>query len=84
MTFSMGNLKFIASFQFMAFSLETLVKSMTALTGDPYAKFTFMKKHFNEKEMALIARKGLLPIRIHRRPPETELPRTTAKRQIVF
>ena len=61
MTFSIGNLKFIDSFQFMAFSLETLVKSMTALTGDPYAKFTFMKKHFDDKQMALIARKGFYP-----------------------
>ena len=44
MTFSIGNLKFIDSFQFMAFSLDKLVKGLTAETGDPYAKFTFMKK----------------------------------------
>ena len=42
MTFSIGNLKFIDSFQFMAFSLDKLVKGLTAETGDPYAKFTFM------------------------------------------
>ncbi len=54
MTFSMGNLKFIDSFQFMTFSLDKLVKSLTAETGDPYAKFTFMKKLFSENEMALI------------------------------
>ena len=34
---------------------------MTALTGDPYAKFTFMKAHFDDKQMALIARKGFYP-----------------------
>ena len=45
----------------MTFSLETLVKSLTAETGDPYAKFTFMKKLFSESEMALIARKGFYP-----------------------
>ena len=62
MTFSIGNLKFIDSFQFMEFSLDKLVKGLTAETGDPYAKFTFMKKNkFNEKEMALIARKGFYP-----------------------
>ena len=61
MTFSIGNLKFIDSFQFMAFSLDKLVKGLTAETGDPYAKFTFMKNFFNEKEMSLIARKGFYP-----------------------
>ena len=49
MTFSIGNLKFIDSFQFMTFSLETLVKSLTAETGDPFAKFTFMKKNSSAK-----------------------------------
>ncbi len=61
MTSSIGNLKFIDSFQFMTFSLDKLVKGLTAETGDPYTKFTFMKKFFNEKEMALIARKGFYP-----------------------
>ncbi len=61
MTFSIGNLKFIDSFQFVTFSLETLVKSLTAEIGDPFAKFTFMKKFVSESEMALIARKGVYP-----------------------
>ena len=40
MTFSIGNLKFIDGFQFMAFSLEKLTDSLKLKTGDPYAKFT--------------------------------------------
>ena len=49
MTFSIGNLKFIDSFQFMAFSLDKLVKGLTAETGDPYAKSTFVKKFLKRK-----------------------------------
>ncbi len=41
--------------------MDKLVKGLTVETGDPYAKFTCMKNHFNEKEMALIARKGFYP-----------------------
>ena len=62
MTFSIGNLKFIDSFQFMAFSLETLVKGLTAETGDPYAKFTFMKKTLRRQTDGPDSQKGLLPI----------------------
>ncbi len=61
MTFSIGNLKFIDSFQFMAFSLEKLTDCLKMNTGDPYAKFTNMKNFFNEEEMKLIARKGFYP-----------------------
>ena len=49
MTFSIGNLKFIDSFQFMVFSLDKLVKGLTAETRDPYAKFTFMKNTLMKK-----------------------------------
>ena len=56
MTFSRCNLKFIDSFQFMAFSLEKLTDSLKIKTGDPYAKFTNMKRFFNEEEMKLIAK----------------------------
>ncbi len=66
MTFSIGNLKFIDSFQFMTVSLETLVKSLTAETGDPYAKFTFMKKNLQRKRDGTNSEKGLLPLRVHR------------------
>ncbi len=51
MTFSIGNLKFIDSFQFMAFSLDKLVKGLTAETGDPYAKFIFMKKFLTKERL---------------------------------
>ena len=44
MTLSIGNLTFIDSFQFMAFSLEKLTESLKMKTGDPYAKFTNMKR----------------------------------------
>ena len=45
MTLSVGNLKLIDSFQFMTFSLEKLTESLKMKTGDPYAKFTFMRWH---------------------------------------
>ncbi len=61
MTFSIGNLKFIDSFQFMNFSLEKLAESLKSKTGHPYTKFTNMKRFFNEEEMPLIARKSLYP-----------------------
>ena len=56
MTFSIGNLKFIDSYQFMNFRLEKLTESLKSKTGDPYAKFTNMKRFFNDEEMALISR----------------------------
>ena len=49
MTFSIGNLKFIDSFQFMGFSLEKLSNSLKMETGDPYAKFEFMKTFFTDE-----------------------------------
>ena len=61
MTFSIGNLKFIDSFQFMTASLGKLTGSLKAKTGDPYQKFTIMKAHFSEEELALVGRKGFYP-----------------------
>ena len=49
MTFSIGNLKFIDSFQFMTFSLEKLANNLKSKTGDPYAKFTFMNNLSTKK-----------------------------------
>ena len=77
MTFSIGNMKFIDSYQFMNFSLEKLADSLKVSKGDakglekgagkahtpfdPDVKFTDMKKHFNDEEMKLICQKGFYP-----------------------
>ena len=61
MTFSIGNMKFIDSFQFMTASLEKLTESLKAKTGDTYAKFKIMKANFTDEELALIGRKGFYP-----------------------
>ena len=61
MTFSIGNLKFIDSFQFMTASLEKLTDSLKSKTGDPYEKFHNMKRFFTDAELALIGRKGFCP-----------------------
>ena len=45
----------------MAFSLEKLTDSLKIKTGDPYAKFTNMKRFFNEEEMKLIAKQWFFP-----------------------
>ncbi len=56
MTFSVGHLKIIDSFQSMALRLEKLTDSLKLTRGDPYAKFTNMKKFCNDEEMKLIPR----------------------------
>ena len=61
MTFTIGNLKFIDSYQFMKESLENLTKSLKNKKGDPYEKFEFMKQHFTKEELELIGRKGFYP-----------------------
>ena len=61
MTFSIGELKFTDSFQFMTASLESLSESLKEPDKNPYNKFYNMKNHFNEKEMKLICRKGFYP-----------------------
>ena len=48
MTFSIGNLKFIDSYQFMNGSLEKLTESLKNKTGYPYEKFEIMKAHFSK------------------------------------
>ena len=61
MTFSIGNLRFIGSVQFMALILEKLTDNLKMKTGDPYAKFSNMERFFNKEEMLPIVRKVLLP-----------------------
>ena len=43
MTFSIGDLKFKDSMQFMAESLENLAKALKQNTGDEFEKYTNMK-----------------------------------------
>ena len=47
MSFSIGNLKFIDSMQFMASSLESLVNNLYD-KDDKYKHFTRMKRYFPE------------------------------------
>jgi hypothetical protein len=61
MTLSIGNLKFLDSYQFMQASLEKLTESLKSKTGDVYEKFPIMKANFSEEELALIGRKGFYP-----------------------
>jgi hypothetical protein len=44
MTFTVGDVKFIDAFQFMASSLETLAKQIMIKPPDKYEKFDNMKK----------------------------------------
>ena len=61
MTFSIGDLKFIDSLQFMASSLDKLAESLKCKGENPYLKFHNMKKHFDAEQMKLICRKGFYP-----------------------
>lgn len=59
-TFSTGALTFIDSLQFMASSLERLVKNLTDTDGDD--KFDYLKKTFTIKEQRnVLLRKGIFP-----------------------
>ena len=57
MSFDIGHLKFIDSFQFMASSLDTLVEN---LKDDNYSKFNCMKSEFGD-HMDLLCGKGSYP-----------------------
>ena len=62
MTFSIGNLKFLDTVQFMASSLDTLVENLkTTKSQHKFDKFNNMKKHFTEEELELICQKGVYP-----------------------
>ena len=58
-SFSIGDLKFIDSFQFMSSSLEKLVENLYD-KDDKYKNFKFMKKEFPE-HYALLCQKGFYP-----------------------
>ena len=61
MSFDIGMLKFIDSFQFMASSLESLVENLyTKDDDDKYSKFNVTKTMYSE-HMDLLCRKGFYP-----------------------
>lgn len=58
-TFSLGRLRFIDSFQFLSSSLDTLVQNLKS-SGDTH--FKYFNRHFKtEKEKTLLLRKGVYP-----------------------
>ena len=57
-SFSMGNLVFLDSFQFMPSSLDTLVSN---LAKEGLSKFAYISKHFSEDQLPLLLRKGVYP-----------------------
>ncbi|XP_062569833.1 uncharacterized protein LOC134231854, partial [Saccostrea cucullata] len=58
-TFSLGRLRFIDSFQFLSSSLDTLVQNLKS-SGDTH--FKYFNRHFQtEKEKTLLLRKGVYP-----------------------
>jgi hypothetical protein len=61
MTFNIGDVKFIDSFQFMASSLESLAKNLITKSTDKYEKFDNMNKYFNADELELVCKKGFYP-----------------------
>ena len=61
MTFSIGNIKFIDSMQFMTDSLSNLVESLKTPGDNPYEKFHNMKSHFKPEDLDLICQKGYYP-----------------------
>jgi hypothetical protein len=61
MTFSIGNIKFVDTAQFMPDSLETLADNLKTNTQDRYENFNNMKQHFNNEELELICQKGVYP-----------------------
>jgi hypothetical protein len=77
MTFSIGDLKFLDTAQFMPSSLDTLIKNLKTKNLDKFEKFNSMKQHFNAEELELICQKGVYPyeyIDDLEKFKETELP----------
>ena len=61
MTFSIGDLKFLDTAQFMPSSLETLAKNLKTENADKFENFSNMKQHFKQEELGLICKKGVYP-----------------------
>ena len=61
MTFSIGNLKFLDTAQFMPDSLETLAENLKTNSQDRYDNFKNMKQHFEAEELKLMCQKGVYP-----------------------
>jgi hypothetical protein len=59
MSFKMGTLKFIDSFQFMGSSLEKLVENSYD-KDDAYQYFNSMRQYFNER-LDLLCKQGKYP-----------------------
>jgi len=59
MSFNIGNLKFIDSFQFMSCSLETLANNLYD-KNDKFKNFNFMKKEYPE-HYEILCKKGFYP-----------------------
>jgi hypothetical protein len=58
-TFSLGSLRFIDSFQFLSSSLDTLVQNLKS-NGDKHFK-NFSRKFKTDREKSLLLRKGVYP-----------------------
>lgn len=62
MSFNIGDLRFIDSFQFMASSLEKLVENLYSDdVNNKYKNFDNMKKYYSGEALDLLCRKGFYP-----------------------
>ena len=61
MTFGVGDIKCIDSFQFMASSLEALAEHLVTKSKDKYVMFENMKKHVNADKLELVGQTGFDP-----------------------
>ena len=59
-TFTLGNLKFVDSLQFLNTSLQSLVSNLSR-TGDMNEKFYHLHRHFNDWQGDILRRKGVYP-----------------------
>ena len=82
MTISIGDVKFIDSFQFMASSLETLAENLITKSKDKYEMFENMKKHFNADELELVCKQGFYPYEFMDNIDQFEYPTLPPKEKI--